>query len=73
MIDINQIRADFAAYLAEHAATRHSLDAALMHVVGAAYRKGLEDGMAAAQPDETPFSRLYGALGNFDPQPGDPA
>jgi hypothetical protein len=43
MLDINQIRADFAAYLADHAGTRHSLDAALMYVVERAYQQGIED------------------------------
>lgn len=45
MLDLNQIRADFAAHLARHAATRHSLDAALMHVVESAYQKGLADAL----------------------------
>lgn len=47
MLDINLIRADFAAYLAAHASTRHSLDAALMHVVQRAYRQGMTDDMGA--------------------------
>lgn len=42
-LDLNLVRADFAAFLASNAARRHSLDAALMHVVEAAYRKGMED------------------------------
>lgn len=63
MIDINQIRADFARYLAEHAATRHSLDAALMHVVERAYQQGIRDG---ADDMETPFARIFGCLGEFD-------
>lgn len=44
MLDLNTIRADFAAYLVAHAATRHSLDAALMHVVERAYQQGIADG-----------------------------
>jgi hypothetical protein len=43
MLDLNQIRADFAAFLACNANRRHSLDAALMHVVEQAYQQGLED------------------------------
>ena len=43
MLDLNAVRADFAAFLVDHAGHRHSLDAALMHVVEQAYRKGLED------------------------------
>lgn len=43
MLDLNQVRADFAGFLADHAGTRHSLDAALMHVVERAYQQGIED------------------------------
>jgi len=45
MLDLNQVRADFAGYLAGNASKRHSLDAALMHVVEAAYQKGLNDAL----------------------------
>jgi hypothetical protein len=44
MIDLNDIRAQFAAFLASNANRRHSLDAALMHVVEQAYQRGMEDG-----------------------------
>jgi hypothetical protein len=44
-LDLNQVRADFAGYLAGNASKRHSLDAALMHVVEAAYQKGLTDAL----------------------------
>ncbi len=44
-IDLNEVRADFAAFLAGNASRRHSLDAALMHVVEAAYQKGLADAL----------------------------
>ena len=44
-LDLNQVRADSAGFLATHAASRHSLDAALMHVVEAAYQKGLFDAL----------------------------
>ena len=43
MLDLNQIRADFAAHLGIHANRLHSLDAALMHVVERAYQQGLAD------------------------------
>ena len=42
MLDLNAIRAQFADYLASNASKRHSLDAALMHVVEFAYQKGCE-------------------------------
>lgn len=42
-LDLNQVRAQFADFLSAHSGRRHSLDAALMHVVESAYRKGLED------------------------------
>lgn len=46
MLDLNQIRADFSAHLGAHANRRHSLDAALMHVVERAYQKGLSDALS---------------------------
>lgn len=49
MLDLNQVRADFANYLASNANKRHSLDAAMMHVVQAAYQKGMAD--ASVVPD----------------------
>lgn len=61
MLDINRVRSDFAAYLAEHAATRYSLDAALMHVVERAYRQGLEDGLEAAQAAQVITAREWWA------------
>lgn len=55
MLDLVAIRARFAAYLAANAGTKHSLDAALMHVVQQAYQQGLEDARtipaALAMPD----------------------
>jgi len=44
-LDLNLVRADFADYLASNASKPHSLDAALMHVVEAAYQKGLADAL----------------------------
>ena len=61
MLDLNQVRADFATYLASNANKRHSLDAALMHVVQKAYQKGMAD--AAIVPDAVvtePFQSCYG-------------
>lgn len=43
MLDLNQVRAEFAEYLASNANKRHSLDAAIMHVVERAYQRGMED------------------------------
>lgn len=51
MLDLNTIRSDFAAFLAAHATTKHSLDAALMRVVEQAYQQGLEDGVEMALGD----------------------
>lgn len=48
MLDINDIRAQMADYLATNAAHRHSLDAAVMHVVQIAYQQGMQDGAARA-------------------------
>lgn len=45
MLDLNTIRADFAAFLAANAATKHSLDAALMYVVEMAYQQGMAEGI----------------------------
>lgn len=47
MLDLNQVRKDFAEYLASNANKRHSLDAALMHVVENAYQKGMDDAQKA--------------------------
>ena len=44
MLDLNDVRAQFAAYLDSNANKRHSLDAALMHVVEQAYQRGMKDG-----------------------------
>lgn len=43
MLDINNIRKEMADYLSSHASHRHSLDAAVMHVVQLAYRQGMND------------------------------
>lgn len=48
MLDINTIRLELAEHLAGTASHRHSLDAAVMHVIEIAYRRGLEDGRAEA-------------------------
>lgn len=62
MLDIKIVRADFAAYLAAHAGTKHSLDAALMHVVEQAYRQGLDDGAM-----QHPAQRI--SMGGYQPDP----
>jgi hypothetical protein len=43
VLDLNQVRANFAEFLASNANRRHSLDAALMHVVERAYQQGIDD------------------------------
>src|SRR5574337_1057550 len=43
MIDFDDVRRQFAEYLAQNADKRHSLDAALMHVVERAYQQGQTD------------------------------
>jgi hypothetical protein len=56
MLDLNQVRADFADFLADHAGTRHSLDAALMHVVERAYQQGMADAWRAPEPGWRPLA-----------------
>lgn len=46
MLCLNTLRAQFAAYLVENAAARHSLDAALMHVAERAYQQGMQDALS---------------------------
>jgi len=58
MLDLNQVRADFADYLVDHAGVRHSLDAALMHVVEQAYQQGLADAMVVPVAVSAPISDL---------------
>ena len=58
MLDINRIRADFASYLQAHAASRHSLDAALMHVVERAYQQGISDAMSVPAVLAEPLADL---------------
>ncbi len=45
---LDDMRAEFARFLAESPAARFRMDAALAHVVTLAYQRGLDDGMAAA-------------------------
>ena len=42
---LDDIRAEFARFLAEDPATRSRMDAALAHVVTLAYQQGLNDGI----------------------------
>ena len=44
---LDDIRAEFARFLAEDPAARFRMDAALAHVVTLAYQRGLDDGLAA--------------------------
>lgn len=55
MLDVNEVRAMFATYLADHASHRHSLDAALMHVVEVAYQRGMADAPRCPADDVTPW------------------
>lgn len=60
MLDLNQVRADFAAYLVDRAGIRHSLDAALMHVVERAYQQGLADAYRIPDAVSAPIADLDG-------------
>lgn len=60
MLDINHIRAELARELADTASHRHSLDAAVMHVVEIAYRRGLEDGRAEMSARDVSNDNLTG-------------
>lgn len=53
MLDINHIRREMADYLAANACHRHSLDAAVMHVVQLAYQQGIRDAQQAVRPPQT--------------------
>lgn len=58
MLDLNRVRADFADFLADHSGRRHSLDAALMHVVEQAYQQGLADAVVVPAAVFVPISDL---------------
>lgn len=58
MLDLNQVRADFAAFLVDHAGHRHSLDAALMHVVERAYQQGIADAVLIPDAVSAPIPDL---------------
>ena len=75
MLDLNQIRADFAAFLAGNASKRHSLDAALMHVVEGAYQKGLIDALQvpAVLRESIPDLDTSLAAGNGSAAPAEPS
>ena len=49
MLDLNDVRAKFAAFLSSNSSKRYSLDAALMHVVEQAYQRGIADGKEEAK------------------------
>jgi len=61
-LDLNAVRADFADTLASNASHHHSLDAALMHVVEAAYQKGLTDALLVPAVLRDPLPDLDGTL-----------
>jgi len=46
LLDLNQIRAEYAQFLAADPQAKWRMDAALAHVVTLAYRRGLEDAKA---------------------------
>jgi len=46
MLNLDDIRKEFAAFLADNAKARWRMDAALAHVVTLAYEKGIADGKA---------------------------
>ena len=58
MLDLNRVRADFADFLADHSGRRHSLDAALMHVVEQAYQQGLADAVVVPAAVSAPIADL---------------
>jgi len=49
MICLDQLREEFARYLAEHTETRWGMDAALMHVCRIAYEQGRADALGDSQ------------------------
>jgi hypothetical protein len=59
MLDINAMRTAFAKHLLEHAASRYSLDAALMHVIGLAYDIGYNDAMSVPHVHIEPVANLH--------------
>ena len=58
MLDLDEIRAEFARHLMENTAQRWRLDASVAHVVRLAYEKGMADAMS------NPASVLSGSLTN---------
>lgn len=70
MLHLDTLRAAFAGYLLAHADSKKSLDAALLHVAGIAYRQGLTDALLVPDvladpiPDLDPpvQARMRGAL-----------
>ena len=60
MLDLNAVRAEFAEYLASNANKRHSLDAALMHVVEKAYQQGMDEKVCNNEVTKLPFEVNHG-------------
>lgn len=44
MLDLNELRDEFARYLNDNMGSRHSMDGALMHACRIAYERGLLHG-----------------------------
>lgn len=56
---LDDMREEFARFLAADPAARYRMDAALAHVITLAYRAGMEDGKAAVSPAPT-FQQDHG-------------
>jgi hypothetical protein len=56
MLLLDDLRREFADFLANDPAGRWRMDAALVHVITIAYNKGLEDGAATPPPSTKPSS-----------------
>ena len=67
MLDLNNIRKEFADYLASNANKRHSLDAALMYVVEKAYIKGYHDAETSCNTSNSnDLTVTYTTIANID-------
>lgn len=56
MLDLNQLRDEFAKHLTTNAYNRFSMDAALMHVCSVAYDHGYRDGTDSKSSPELTFT-----------------
>ena len=66
MLDLDAIRAEFAAHLAANSGQRWRLDASVAHVVEIAYRKGLEDARTEIAANRPPIITHAGEAGRKD-------